>query len=574
MSTESKPKGNTTKIIAAVVLLVIILAGAGYYYSTTTSMTTSTSMMPTSATRAAPLYKDTIGVGTTDSVQNTIDPADAYDYFGINMIENIGAPLIDYVPGCSPCGTFVPALATSWTTSPDGLTYTFNLRQGVMFADGTPFNATVVKYSVDREMRIDEAEGPFAGIALDTTINKTVVTGPYQVQFVLNAPTPSFLAEVAFTAMYPVNPNVAPLPPYHCGDTCGIVNYTGTVATENPNGLGPYVLTNWERTAGKDVEIDLTANPNYWNASGGYPKTKNIIIKFYTDSTSLNLAMQSGAIDVAYRQLAATDYQAAESNPNLKVWTGPGAFIQYLVFNELQPPFNNVMVRQAIAATVNRTLITNTVFLGQAVPLYSMLPIGMLYHNDAFMVNAGNMTYAEALLTSAGYSTSNPLKFTLTYPTGHYASTDGIAAALKESMEATGMIQVTLAAEPWANYKASTAADQLQVYIYGWYPDYVYPNDYTVPFLPADGVGFLHTHYNSTQMQNLLAQAITSASNPTESANVYAQIQNLEASDAPMVPLFQTQSLCVTNTNVGGVTQDFTTIFRYYLLWETTTATT
>ena len=565
LSTKSGTK-KTLAIVVAVIVILAIVAGAYYYTTSTSAPMQQTTMVPT--TTAAPLYKDTIVVGTTDSVESTIDPADAYDYFGINIIENVGAGLVDYIPGTA---TIVPALATSWNVSSDGLTWTFNLRQGVNFADGTPFNATVMKYSIDREMVIDEAEGAFAGIALDTTINRTVVTGPYQVQFILNAPTPSFLAEVAFTPMYPVNPNVAPLPPYHCGDTCGIVNYTGTVATENPNGLGPYQLTNWERTAGKDVEIDLTANLNYWNASGGIPKTKNIIIKFYTDPTSLSLAMQSGAIDVAYRQLAATDYQSYESNPNFKVWSGPGAFIQYLVFNELQPPFNNTVVRQAIAATINRTLITNTIFLGQAVPLYSMLPIGMIYHNDAFKVYGdANITYAKTLLASAGYSASNPLKFTLTYPTGHYPSTDGIAAALKEAMEATGMIQVTLANEPWANYKASTAADQLQVYIYGWYPDYVYPNDYTVPFLPSNGVGFLHTHYMSAQMQNLLQKAASDYKNSTAVANDYAQIQNLEASDAPMVPLFQTQSYCVSNTKVGGVVLDFTTIFRYYLLWEAT----
>ncbi len=117
-------------------------------------------MVPT--TTAAPLYKDTIVMGTTDSVQTTIDPADAYDYFGINIIENVGAGLVDYIPGTA---TIIPALATGWNVSSDGLTWTFNLRQGVNFADGTPFNATVMKYSIDRQMRIDEPEGAFAGIA-------------------------------------------------------------------------------------------------------------------------------------------------------------------------------------------------------------------------------------------------------------------------------------------------------------------------------------------------------------------------------------------------------------------------
>src|SRR5271157_2898246 len=123
MSTTSK---KNTKYVAAAVLIVIILAGIGYYfYQSSTvppAMTTSTS---------APQYKDTIVVGTTDSVQTTIDPADAYDYFGINLIENLGAPLVDYQPGST---HIIPALATDWTVSSDGLTWTFNLRHGVMFA--------------------------------------------------------------------------------------------------------------------------------------------------------------------------------------------------------------------------------------------------------------------------------------------------------------------------------------------------------------------------------------------------------------------------------------------------------
>jgi peptide/nickel transport system substrate-binding protein len=542
MSATSK---RTTTYAIAAVLIIIILAGVGYYY-----------FAPKSAP-SGPI-KDTIIVGTTDSVQTTIDPADAYDYFGINIIQNVGAGLVDYRPGTT---TIVPALATDWQVSSDGLTWTFNLRQGVKFPDGTPFDANVVKYTMDREFKIDEPEGPFAGVGYDTLVSKTVVTGQYQVQFVLNTPFSAFLAVVAFTPMYPVNPNVATMN--------AIVNYTGTPATENPTGLGPYMLSNWVRTAGKDVEIDLTANPNYWNATG-LPKTKNIIIKFYSDSTSLNLAMQSGAIDIAYRQLAPADIQAYQSNTNVKVWQGPGQFIQYLVFNEKQAPFDNVAVRQAIAAAIDRSLITNTVFLGQSVPLYSMIPIGMAYHTDSFKTAYGdaNVAQATSLLQGAGYSASNPLKFTLTYPTGHYSSTDGISSAIKQALEKTGVVQVTLSSQPWPNYKASTSADQLQAYLYGWYPDYVDPYDYTYPFLPPDGIGFLHTHYISATMTQLL-QTAAGTTDPTTFPTTYGKVQDLIATDVPMVPLFQGTSIAVSNLKVSGIVLDPTTIFRYYLLVET-----
>ena len=537
-----------TRIQAVIAIVVVILAvAAGAYFMQ-------------SSTPPAPTLKDTIVIGTTDTVQSTLDPADAYDYFAQNfIISNIGDGLVNYRPGST---QIVPSLATDWSVSPDGLTYTFNLRQGVKFADGTPFDANVMKFSIDREFKIDEPEGPFAGVGLDTIINKTVVTSPTQIQIVLNVPFSAFLAMVAFQAMYPVNPKVATMN--------AIVNYTGNVATENPNGLGPYSLSGWQRTAGKDVELDLTANPNYWNASSGYPKTKNIIIKIYSDSTTLNLAMQSGAIDIAYRQLASTDIKSYQSDNKFKVWTGPGSFIQYLVFNEKIAPFDNVAVRQAIAAAIDRSLIANTVFLGQVVPLYSMIPIGMVYHQDSFKTYGdANVAQATTLLQSAGYSASNPLKFTLTYPTGHYSQTDGIASAIKQALEKTGVMQVTVSSQPWANYKASTKADQLQVYIYGWYPDFVDPYDYTQPFLPDDGIGFLHTHYVSPQMGQLIKTA-GSTTDPTTFPQTYGKIQDLIATDVPMVPLFQGSTIAVSNLKVSGMILDPTTIFRAYTLLETT----
>jgi peptide/nickel transport system substrate-binding protein len=546
-------KRNTTYITAAV-LIIIILAGVGYYFYSTPSAPSMTETMPT--------YKDTIVIGTTDSVQTTLDPADAYDYFAQSVImTNIANGLVEYRPGST---EIVPALATDWKVSSDGLTWTFNLRQGVKFADGTAFDASVVKYSIDREFSLQpiEAEGPFAGVGLPGIINKTVVTSQYQVQFVLNAPFSAFLATVAFQAMFPVNPNIAPMK--------AINNYTGTVNTEINTNIGAYMLTGWQRSAGKDIEIDLTANPNYWNASSGYPKTKNIIFKFYTDSPSLNLALQSGAIDIAYRQLTPTDIKSYGTNSNFKVWQGPGQFIQYLVFNEKAPPFDNVAVRKAIAAAIDRSLITDTVFLGQVAPLYSMIPAGMSYHTDAFKVYGdGNVSYAQTLLQTAGFNTSNPLKFTLDYPTGHYPSTDGTASAIKQALEKTGMIQVTLRTAPWATYRPSVKAEQLQVFIYGWYPDYVDPFDYTYPFLPSDGIGFLHTHYVNPAMSKLLDTAETTTDASTFPMT-YASIQQLMATDVPTVPLFQGTSIAVSNLKVGGMVLDPTTWFRAYLLWETT----
>ena len=118
MSTEAKPK-KTTTYIAAAALIIIIVAGAGYYFYQS-SMMPATPTTTTPTTSAGPQYKDTIVIGTTDSVQTTLDPADAYDYFANDVVMyNVGGGLVDYAPGTT---TIVPNLATSWTVSSDGLT--------------------------------------------------------------------------------------------------------------------------------------------------------------------------------------------------------------------------------------------------------------------------------------------------------------------------------------------------------------------------------------------------------------------------------------------------------------------
>ena len=528
-------------------------------------------------------HKDSIVIGTTDSVQSTLDPAAANDYIaGSEVMPNINAGLVDYRPGTS---QYVPALATAWSASPDGTVWTFNLRQGVKFADGTPFNATVVKYSIDRQFAIQEAEGPFVGAGIGGTgpqccgvLNRTEVTGTYQIKFYLNAPFTAFLGMMAFSAMFPIEPKLAPIPAHPSpGTNEGVVNFTSSCnsasacSAENPNQLGAYVLTKWDRSGGTDVEMDFAANPNYWNATGGYPKTPNIIVKFYSDSTALALAMNSGEVDIAYRQLGATDIKSFMSNSAYHVWNGPGTFIQYLVFNEKDTALTQT-VRQAIAYAINRTAIVTNVFQGQAQNLYSMIPIGMAYHTDAFKTAYGdaNTAKAESLLTQAGFSTTHKLIINMTYPTGHYTSTDLISQQIKQALEATGMVTVNLNSEPWSSaYKPDTTANKLQVYMYGWYPDYVDPYDYQYPFYPADGVGNLHSNWINSTLTGLLTQ-IASTSDSTQLASLYSTAQTIEAQAAPLIPLFQGTGIAVSNTHVSGLVLDITQYFRYYLLQETT----
>lgn len=347
-----------------------------------------------------PQGKDTLIVGTTDSIETSLDPAEVWDFFGASMIYNLGAPLVYIKPGSSAGpNDFVPALATKWSSSADGLTWTFDLRQGVKFSDGTEFTADAVKYSLDRNIGLAMPDGPQVGLDYAGLIAKVEAPSKYQVVVTLNFPFSPFLALMAFSGSFIVNPNRAPNTPGQA------VPYTeGNALASNPSDLGPYILKEWARKGGKDYEMKLDANPNYFGVADGYPRAKHIIMKFYSDATALALAIKSGDIDMAFRQLTATDLKSMQSDPTLKVWEGTGAFIQYICFQERIPPFDNPKARQAIAAALNRQEIVDTVFLGQGVPLYSMIPNGMAFHEDAYKtLGDANITLTVSLLQELGY---------------------------------------------------------------------------------------------------------------------------------------------------------------------------
>lgn len=357
-----------------------------------------------------PSGKDTLVVGTTDSVETSLDPAEAYDYFGDNTIYNLGAPLVYIKPG-SGAGPndYMPALATDWSVSANGLTYTINLRQGLKFRDGSAFNASAVKYSFDRNIGLAIPDGSQVALGYSDIIDSVTVTSEYQVAITLKHAFSPFTSLLAFAGSFIVNPKFAPNTP---GQAVQYVE--GDANASNPNDLGPYLLTEWTRKAGKDYEMKLDANPNYFDAAN--VKNKHVIFKFYSDATALALAIKSGDVDMAFRQLTSTDIKSMMSDSSVKVWEGTGAFIQYICFQEKMAPFDDAKFRQAFAAALDRKELTQTVFLGQSNPLYSMIPNGMAFQTDGYKtLGDANTAQLTTLLTQMGYSSAPGMSSTQQY---------------------------------------------------------------------------------------------------------------------------------------------------------------
>ncbi len=315
----------------------------------------------------------TLFTGTTDEI-HTLDPADAYDYFSINLIEQVFDTLLTY----NDKGELIPLLAEDIPTlenegiSPDGLTYTYELKSNLKFSNGDDLTADDVAYSIlrNRDIRVGGERGD-PSFLLDI-IDDVEALDSDTVQVTLNNP---FSAFNAFMALW----NSAPLHP----DSFPTDEWVGEVPADMADliGAGPYTIDEWVA----DERVTLVSNDNYGDwAPERAAKMDTVTIRLLADATALRAQIEAGTISVAYRTLNPEDITDLQDEAGLVVDLKGGLFIRYIVFNVQIPPFDNINVRRAIAAAVDRQEIIETVLANQAEPLYSMVPAGMFGHEEVF----------------------------------------------------------------------------------------------------------------------------------------------------------------------------------------------
>jgi len=484
----------------------------------------------------------TLVYGTTDKVTK-MDPADAYDIHTWEIFQNISAGLLMYTPGTA---TIVPGLATAYTVNATGDVYTFTLRKGVKFSNGDAFNAQAVKWSIDRVIKLNGDPA-----ALVTQYVKSVdVVDDNTVRFNLKGPVSYFPALVATPTYFPMDPKVYPADK--------IVQDVNELTGGEIVALGPYRLTSFKR----DEQAVFEANPKYW---GKEPNIKKIIIRYFADATTMRLALEKGEVDLTFKSMLPSDIKDLSANANLTTYPIPGQQIRYLCFETSQSVFKNKILRQAVAALVNRPEINQKVFLGQNAPLYSMIPAGMSYHTEDFKTVFGdaNVAAAEKLLTGLGYSKSKPFKFDLWYTPSHYGDTEvNMAEVLKAELETTPLIKVTLKNAEWATYKKQWDQKQMPVFLLGWYPDYVDPDDYTSPFAQTEGSKGMGIYFSDKAWDDLFLKEQGATDDASRNAT-FAQIQKMWTDDVPTVPIYQGNLYVFSKKNVTGVNIGATLIFNY-----------
>jgi peptide/nickel transport system substrate-binding protein len=264
--------------------------------------------------------------GSTDSITN-LDPAGTYDYGTFTLDYQVFQHLMNYSNGPK----LEPELATKCFPVGGLKTWRCNLRKGVTFHDGSSFDSADVKFSIDRvtnksilKQAAANSPSPLIGNLKSVTTN-----GKYAVTFHLKSPQVTWPAILATQCC-----NIVP------SDTYAPDKLMPN--TSQQIGTGPYKLVKY--TPGQQAVFQ--AYSGYW---GPKPKTSNLIINYYSKSSTMKLALQKGEIDMAYQSFTPTEITSLHHQKGLRVYSGAGGRIRYLVFNVTRDPGKDVAVRRAIA---------------------------------------------------------------------------------------------------------------------------------------------------------------------------------------------------------------------------------
>ncbi|PYE50387.1 ABC transporter substrate-binding protein [Deinococcus yavapaiensis] len=300
-----------------------------------------------------------------------LDPALATATSEYHVLRQMFDTLVGYDQKMRP----IPAIAKSWKISPDGLTYTFNLRTGVKFHDGTNLDATAVKFSLDRNMTMDTS----AQKGVLSTVKDVKVVNPTTVQITLKNTYSPLLAALGDVAGMIVSPTAA--------------KKAGDKFTNQPVGSGPFSFV----SRVTQDNITLEANKTYWN---GAPKIDKLQFKPFPDGTVRMANLLSNAVQVIL-PVEPKDVEALKTNAKFKYMQLPTLGFRTIVFNTTRAPFNNKALREAVSATFDRAALSKVVFFNTEQPTGGPFAPGTAAYSTTIKVPKANLATAKQKLSSA-----------------------------------------------------------------------------------------------------------------------------------------------------------------------------
>ncbi|MFJ7149987.1 ABC transporter substrate-binding protein [Streptomyces sp. NPDC100445] len=483
-------------------------------------------------------------MGMSDDVLAT-DPASGYDPGSWLLFDNVFQSLLSFPKGATEPE---PELAKSCGfTDTRATVYRCELKDGLRFSNGDPLTSADVKFSFERMLRIDDPAGP----AIMFPMLGTIATPDARtVVFHLKVPDATFPSKIASGAGSVVD--------HRQYDANGLRTDHKAV------GSGPYQLDSFDKE-----QAVFSVNTHYKGTAE--VKNSGVTLKFFHgDRTALKRALLDGAVDIAYRGLAASDIAGLDrqkDDKGVEVIEGTSAEVQHLVFDMKDPVAGKLGVRRAMAYLIDRDALIENVYQGTATPLYSIIPAGIAGHNTAFFDTYGarpSRARAAAALRADGIT--GKVKLTLwSTPSRYGPATDEELKAVAGQLNASGLFDADVRSAPFGRYEKEIARGRYGVYVKGWVPDYPDADNFTAPFFGKGNV--LENHYGNRTITGSLLPATAAQSDRAATDKEFGRLQDIVADELPVLPVWQAKQYAVVRDGVYGLEYclDASTVFRF---WE------
>jgi peptide/nickel transport system substrate-binding protein len=545
-------------MIAFFIMISLAIAISGCLSNPTYSSNTSTSSANFSIVVMEPVQPQ------------SLDPAFCYGSGGLEIDQNVYQTLLFY--NGSSTSDLVGMLAKSFTVSPDGLNYTFYLRDNVNFSDGTAFNASAVKYSFDRGLIMNQPSGSFsnditpflaggreymhsnqtpADVANYLAHNSVQVINDTTVVFHLAKPYSAFPYALTWLAASIISPSYDQA---HGGYKAN--NQSGYML-DHTCGTGPFMLTEWEN----NDHITLTRNPDYW---GTPVLPSQVIIRYADDYNTRLMAVDSGEADILMGSLV-MHYNDLKNDSNIKLDVNPvNLDMHFIGLNTNMTPFDNKLVRQAFVESFDYDTYINKVLNGLATQPNGPVPQGVPGYNASIPKNQFNPSHAKQLLQQAGFNSIHPLKITLYHGNGE-DSHQTACMLLKQKIESYDpSYSVDVQALDWPIYIQKQQNRQLPIYIDNWIADFASADNFIGPFYLGTSQGCYapQLSYNNTEINDIYLSALYET-NLTKQLEGYNRIITLGQSDYVYIFTAQPYLVYAYRPDVHGIVKN--TLISGYL---------
>lgn len=467
-----------------------------------------------------------------------LDPANITDGISITRTDAMFEGLLRYKEGST---EIEPCLAESWEVSEDGLTFTFHLRKGVKFHDGTDFNADAVVYSYKRQFDPNHPFYQYGEWAywkwMFNYVNDVEKIDDYTVKITLSQPNASFLTSMAMFTVAIVSPTAC--------------EKYGADFFKNPVGTGPFKFVEWV----KDDHVTVEAFDDYW---GGRPYLDRIIFRVIPDPSVRLLELEKGTID-CMEYPSPDDLERIKNNPNLVLLETAGINVGYLAMNMgedtpgFEKPFADFRVRRAINHAINKQEIVEYLYKGTAVVAKNPIPPSMWGYNDAIEDYEYNPEKARELLKESGYPDGfETTLYVMPVSRPYMFDPPKIAEAIQADLEAVG-IKAKIYTVEWGTYLQETEAGKHPMCLLGWIGDNGDPDNFIYVLLDKDnaivGSAGNVAFYRNDELHDILIKAQRTY-DQAEREKLYMKAQEIVHNDAPWVPLAHAKLQMVFKKNV------------------------